>query len=305
MLSQYEISILTLTAINVIVALGLYVTIISGQLSAIHAALMGIGGYLAGYMAVDHGSPLWITLVIAAAAGGIIGTAISASLFRLGGFYLSIATLSAGQALVTVANNVSSIGGADGMSGITLRVGAILAVISALICIIGVRWWERSLGGLATRALGEDEVAAQACGISLRRVRVLAFLVGGMMAGFAGALQAQNIGIVVPTDLSFQAEVVLFFFVGLGGMGSYTGAVVGAIVVTILPEMLRFSTYDRYLYFGLALTAMMIVRPYGLLPRLPLGHHVFTSIRRSGLSLRGKELTREQRSKSSEDSPSV
>ena len=270
-MSQYAVGVTTLTCINIIIAIGLYITILSGQLSALHAALAGVGGYAAGYLAVTYSTSLWITLVVGAAAGAVVGVAVCCCLFRLAGFYLSIATLAVGQALVTVADNVTTVGGADGLSGIPLRVGMTLAFVSAIVVIVGVRHWQNSLGGYTSRALGEDEVAAMASGVSLRRVRVWAFLVGGLLAGYAGALQAQNIGIVVPNSLSFQAEVTLFFFVGIGGMSTYAGALWGAILVTVLPEVLRFSTYDRYLYFGLALALAMMLRPYGLIPRVPLG----------------------------------
>lgn len=274
-MSPYTISVVTLVCINVIVALGLYVTILSGQLSALHAALLGVGGYAAGYLAVNFETSLWLTLLVGAVAGGLVGVLVCCCLFRLAGFYLSIATLAVGQALVTVANNVSGLGGADGLSGVPLRVGLTLALVSAVVVFLGVLYWERSLGGFAARALGEDETAAQSVGISLRRVRVSAFLVGGALAGFAGAMQAQNVGIVVPSSLSFQAEVTLFFYVGIGGMASSLGAVSGAVIITVLPELLRFSTYDRYLYFGLALALMMVLRPFGLIPRIPLGRRIW------------------------------
>ena len=269
-MSQYDLTVLAQVCINIIVALGLYITINSGQLSGIHAAIMGVGGYLAGYVAIDLHGPLIATVLLAVVAGGVVGSLVASSLFRLEGFYLSVATLAAGQALVTVAENVQTIGGANGLSGVPLRVGMPLLLTSAAVVILAVRSWDRSLGGYLTRALGQDEIAAQSCGVSLRRVRFLAFLVGGALAAYAGALQAQNIGIVVPASLGWQYETLLFFYVGIGGMDSYAGAVIGAVIVTALPEFLRFSVNGRYLVFGLALALMMVFRPFGLLPRVPL-----------------------------------
>jgi branched-chain amino acid transport system permease protein len=270
-MTEYQLTTATLTCINIIVALGLYVTITSGQLSNGHAAIMGIGGYSAGYLAIHYEFSFWQTLVCSAVAGLVLGGLLSAMLVRLDGFYLAVATLVAAQALVNVFNNVDAVGGATGLAGIPLRGDLNVALPSALVAIFLVRMWERSLGGYVSRALGEDAEAAETCGVNAYRVRILCFAIGGALAGFAGAIQAQNLGLVAPTSMGFQAVVVLFFIVGLGGMTSYTGAVAGSIVVTILPEVLRFSVYDRYLYFGLALAVVMILRPHGMVPRVPLG----------------------------------
>jgi branched-chain amino acid transport system permease protein len=270
--SPYVLDIITNCGINVLVAIGLYVTVLSGQLSAGHAALMGIGGYVSGYLLINTGIPLTGSVTCAVLAGMLFGGFLAVSLLRLEGFYMPIGTLAAAQALVSVANNLRSVGAADGLSGIPLQGGVRTAVISAALVVVGTRFWERSLGGLNTRALGQDSLAAQVCGVNRTRVRVVAFACGGAIAAYAGALRAGNTGIVVPDDLGFMATMALFFYIGIGGITGYMGATVGAIAVTVLPEVLRFSIYDRYLYFGTALCLIMILRPHGVIPRVPLGH---------------------------------
>jgi branched-chain amino acid transport system permease protein len=211
--------------------------------------------------------PLWLTLIVPALGTAVVGGLLSALLARLRGFYLSIATLAFGETMVVVATNIPQLGGADGLSGIPLDVTMRMIVIGAIVVTLVVIWWEHSQIGIITRAIGEDDVAAAAIGIDVRKIKIASFFFGGLLAGFAGALNAHYIGLVAPTDMNFQAEVSLFFYVGIGGMSTYLGALVGAIVVSVLPELLRFSIYDRYLVFGLLLAGMMIVRPYGLVVR--------------------------------------
>jgi branched-chain amino acid transport system permease protein len=270
MLSPYVQDIVNNSAIDVIVALGLYITVLAGQLSAGHAALMGIGGYASGVLLIHTGLPLVSGLTVAVCASFAAGALMGVLLLRLDGLYMPIGTIAIAQGLVNVADNFGFIGGANGLSGIPLKGGVILSVLSALVAIGMVGLWERSIGGLRTRALGQDALAAQACGVNRSVVRVLAFGLGGCLAGYGGALQAESTGIVVPSSLGFLAAVVLFFYVGIGGITSYKGAVVGAVIVTVLPEVLRFSDYARYLYFGVALAVILIVRPRGLVPRSPL-----------------------------------
>jgi len=257
--------------VDVIVAIGLYITVLSGQLSAGHAALMGIGGYASGLLLIHSGLSLGPGLVFALIAGFAAGVLLAVGLLRLDGLYMPIGTIAAAQALVNLATNTGFLGGADGLTGIPLQGGVLLTVLSAIAVIVMAAFWERSIGGLKTRALGQDSLAAQVCGVNRTRVRLMAFAVGGALAGYAGALQAGNTGIVTPDSLGFLAAVVLFFYIGIGGITSYAGAVVGAVLVTVLPEVLRFSVYDRYLYFGLALVIILVVRPRGLIPRIPLG----------------------------------
>jgi branched-chain amino acid transport system permease protein len=261
----------TVAAINAIAALGLYVTIVSGQLSSAHAALAGLAGYTTGVLALQLHWPLPLTLLAAAVASAVVGAGLSRLVANLQGFYLAIATLAFAETLVVVVTNVKPLGGADGLSNIPIQTTLPLALASALVITLGVRLWEGSRPGLAARAVGEDPVAAACAGIAVPSVKIRAFALGGLLAGYSGALHAHYIGLVAPSDMSFQALVTLFFYVGIGGMGTYAGAVVGAVVVTIIPELLRFSTYDRYLVFGLVLAGMMLVRPFGLIVRRPLG----------------------------------
>ena len=266
-MSPYLSQLIAVSSIDVIIAMALYVTILSGQLSVTQAALMGMGGYASGLLAMNLHWPLWLALVVPALGMAIVGGLLSGLLARLRGFYLSIATLAFGETMVVLATNIPQLGGADGLSGIPLDVTMPVVLVSAIVVTIAVAWWERSQIGIITRAIGEDDVAAAAIGIDVRKIKIASFFFGGLLAGFAGGLNAHYIGLVAPTDMNFQAEVTLFFYVGIGGMSTYLGALVGAIVVSVLPELLRFSIYDRYLVFGLLLAGMMIVRPYGLVVR--------------------------------------
>lgn len=270
-MDAYWANVSILACINVIAALGLYVTLVSGQFSSAHAAFLGLAGYTSGILAVEMHLPLPLTAVVGVMVPALLGALLSILVAQHRGFYVAIVTLAFAQALVVIFENARDIGGADGLSGIPVYTSLPLAVVSAVLIAMAIRQWEGSEAGQSARAVGEDLVAASSIGIGVRHVKVMAFALGGAVTGFAGVLYAHYIGLVQPSDMSFAAFVILMFYVGIGGVATYGGAVVGAVVMTVLPELLRFSTYDRYLIFGLALVVMMVVRPYGLVPRRPVG----------------------------------
>lgn len=278
---SYFLQISTLAGINALVALGLYPCVITGQLSVTHAALAGIGGYAAGILATRVEWPLALTIVAGGAVAAGVAAWISAIVSRMHGLYLAIATLGLGESLVVLANNIAITGGPAGLSGIPLKanVGSVLLTLSAVLyCFHRL---EHSRLGQAMRAVGYDETAAQAVGISPGRIRVFAFAFGGFLSGMGGALFAHYVGIVEPSDLSFIREVNLYLYLGVGGLTTPWGAVVGAFMLTYLAEVLRFSLYGRFLLFGLLLAVIMVIRPSGLVSRRSLRRSIPGSVNNS------------------------
>lgn len=259
-----------------IVTLGLYVTLLSGQFSVAHAALMGLGGYGAGIASVRYNAPFLVALMVGCAVGGLTGVAMAVVLRRTSGMLLGTVTIAIGQAISLIVTNIDYLGRSQGYSGIPLSTtiwwsgGAAFA--SLAVVLIG----RRSRIGMAMTALGKDETVSQSLGISLLSTRVLGYGIGGALAGLGGALLAHNNGIIEPKDLSFASEPLFFIFLFVGGLSTPWGAFLGAIGMWWFQEVLRFGDtghflfldqQDRYWILGLMLVVAVLVRPKGVLVR--------------------------------------
>jgi branched-chain amino acid transport system permease protein len=265
----YILEVSMLVAINTIVALGLYIQMSTGQLSACQAAFMGIGGYASALLSVRLGLGFPFALAAGALVSAIIAGLFSALVLRLSHWFLAVATLAFGEALVVILLNVEPLGGALGFHGIPLRTtplwvfGALVLTVYVLIRLEGSHF------GYAFHAINHDDLAARALGVDVRRTRILAFALGGMFAGLGGGLLAHLNGLVQPTDLGFAQSLPFLLFVAIGGTRTFWGTLLGSVVLGFLPELLRFSTYDRYLLYGVLIIVVMILRPQGLLSQPP------------------------------------
>ena len=268
--SPYWEGVMIVAGIAAIGALGLQLTIASGQFSVVHGALMGAASYFAGVSAVAWGLGFWPAVLAGAAFGALLGVAIAVIALRLDGLFLGIATLAIGQALALIAQNTSSLGSSNGYSGIPLRTqfgDVALVLVLALLALLALK---RTRVGLALTAVGRDPIAARSLGISSTRIRLGAFAAGGLLAGAAGALNAQYVSFVSPGDLGFPAEVQLLLYVVLGGMTTPWGAVVGTFSVVVGTELLSFTALDRLWILGLVLMVVALTRPDGVLRRSSL-----------------------------------
>jgi branched-chain amino acid transport system permease protein len=266
-LSAYWQGIVIVAGIAAIAALGLQLTISSGQFSLVHGALMGASSYVAGIASVQFGFGLGESLLAGALAGALLGSVISLLLLRLEGVLFGLATLAIGQALTLLASNNEYIGGTTGYTGVPLRTevwNVVLCLVVALVVLLLLR---SSRVGLGMLAAGRDPVVAASVGIPVARIKVVAFAAGGALAGVAGALNVQYLSFVDPTALNFSSEVQLLLFVVIGGMTTPWGAVLGAFGITLASEWLRFAELDRAWIFGLLLMVVALVRPNGLLSR--------------------------------------
>lgn len=268
-MNSYWASVLTTATILSIAAVGLQITLRSGQFSVVHAALMGLGGYLSGYAARDWGVGFLPGLVLASAVGALVGVLIAALLLRLGGLTLGIATLAIGEGIVIIANTFFP-GRADGLIGVPLHTTLPVALgFLALVMLIATRL-RAGTSSLSMIASGGDHLAASSLGISTTRVKLWGFGVGGAIAGLAGGLNVFFLGLIIPHDLGFALEMQLLLFVIIGGRATIWGPVLGAFFVTLGTEMLRVATLDRYWILGLLLVVIVLWRPEGVLPRIPL-----------------------------------
>ena len=292
LLNPYYVTILSRIGIAVIAAVSLQlVNGFTGQFSIGHAGFMAIGAYASAALSVFAGAAVLaaaaqvvplpvarlayfpVALVFGGLVAAVAGIVVAVPALRLRGDYLAIATLGAGEIIRIAILNIDAVGGARGFSlaspeypSIDLRYESLAGVFGvALIAIAAISRLVYAGGGLAFRAVREDETAAESIGIATTRVKVEAFLIASFFAGVAGALFAHSEGYIHTNTFGFVRSFELVAFVVLGGLGSLSGAILAAATLTALPEVLRGLGEWRMVLYSLLLIATMLLRPQGLL----------------------------------------
>ena len=269
-INPYYSGILTMVCINVILAVSLNLaTGFLGQLVLGHAGFMSVGAYSAALFTMYSGLPTVVSFPLALLVGGIVaaafGVIIGVPALRLKGDYLAILTLGFGEIIRVLILAMPFTGGAAGLSGIPLLTTFTYVFIIAIITVAVIFAFIHSRHGRAVIAIREDEIAAEAAGIHTTYYKLLAFVLAAFFAGIAGGLYAHHNGVLDPSKFDFNYSVEILIMVVLGGMGSITGSIVAAIVLTLLPELLRgFSEY-RMLIYSVILICVMLFKPSGLL----------------------------------------
>ena len=251
----------------------------AGQISLGHAGFYGLGAYGSAILAARYGWPPLAALATATLAVALIAWIVGKPVLRLRGHYLAMATLGLGIIVsVVLATEDGITGGPDGMAVPPMTLGPwVLTGEKTWYWIVGVAlvatvWLAQNLigspRGRAWRALHGSEVAAEVIGIDSARHKLSAFVLSAAIAAAAGALTAHYAGFITPSKASFLHSIELVTMVVFGGMASSFGAVVGAAVLTTLPQLLTvFKEYEMVLY-GALLMATMIFMPQGLVPTL-------------------------------------
>ena len=271
-IDAYTAQIITLGGINAIMAISVNVICgITGQLSLGQAGFMAIGSYTTIILTQTVGMPLPVSIIVAALVTVIFGILIGFPTLKLQGDYLAIVSLGFGEIIrVLLVNFKDWTGGANGLRFTTKFAAradyAYLVVIGMLVLVIVLlQNFVRSTYGRAILAVREDEIAANSNGISVFKYKMIGFAIASCIAGIGGALYAPFIGFVKPDLASFNRSIDYLIFVVLGGMGSVTGSVIAAFVLTYLQEFLRFLQDYRLLIYPLILIFVMLFRPQGLL----------------------------------------
>ena len=245
---------------------------IMGQLNLGQAGFIAIGGYSAAYISkilVNYHLPVTMHLIITSIFGGIIaaifGFFVGASTLRLRGDYLAIITLAFGEIVKYIIQNLDFLGGAIGLDvnpkGIlTFSNVYFIVVISIIIVVMAMT----SRKGKEVMSIREDEIAAENIGIRLNRVKLYGFTFSAFFAGVGGSLFAYNVGILTPDKFGFLFSIEILVMVVLGGLGSITGAIIAAVILTMLSEFLRDFSQFRYLIYSIILIILMIFRPKGI-----------------------------------------
>ncbi len=259
--------------IHALLGLAMYIVLAVGQLSVGQAAFMGLGAYAAGMLAIRTGWPIWLFLPVAAAVPVGVALAIGVPTLRLSGVHLAIATIGLGEVLRATYDNVDLLGGAMGLSGIEQPDPQIIGSIAIYLVLALLTFCLYRLAGSgigrSMAAMRGDPMAARAVGISVDRFGLAALCASAAVAGVAGALGAWSSGSVDPRDYGFEPAVTILAYALLGGIATPLGPVLGAVVLTLLPEALRplsSPTLDlRLVVDGLVIVAVVLFRPTGLL----------------------------------------
>ncbi|GAB6036736.1 hypothetical protein JCM15519_12950 [Fundidesulfovibrio butyratiphilus] len=286
-------------AINVLVyvtlGLGLNIVVgLAGLLDLGYIAFYGVGAYTYALLSIHFHLSFWLALPLCAGLAALAGCVIGYPTLRMRGDYLAIVTLGFGEILRIVLNNWMSLtGGPNGLLGIkapvlywpdpskgfelerllirTPMAQYFLILVLCLFTVVAVRRLADSRVGRAWEAIREDETAAQIMGVNTFALKLLAYAMGAVFGGLAGAFFAAKMRFVSPGSFTFIESAMVLAMVVLGGMGSIPGIVLGALALIALPEVFRQFEVYRMLVFGAAMTVMMLFRPAGLIPAARVG----------------------------------
>lgn len=288
--SAYTISIATSALIYIMLCMGLNVVVgYAGLLDLGYIAFFAVGAYISGILTTVLGWPMWAAVPATILACILAGIIIGGPTLRLRSDYLAIVTLGFGEIIRITANNLDVTGGPSGISGIptwsfgdwsfrdgldlfgirfsgTILFYYFVAFIVVTIGIIGLGRLARGRMGRAWKAVRDDEDAAEAMGINTYVTKISAYIIGAVWAGLAGQLMATHLTAISPNSFQFLYSALILMAVVLGGMGSTPGVIIGALFVSLAPELLREFSEWRFLIFGVLLVVVMIFRPSGLWP---------------------------------------
>ncbi|MBK8321775.1 MAG: ABC transporter ATP-binding protein [Betaproteobacteria bacterium] len=306
------VRITNLAILFVLLSLGLNIVVgFAGLLDLGYIAFYGVGAYVYALLASPHFGlhlPWWMILPIGAAVACLFGVMLGAPTLKLRGDYLAIVTLGFGEIIRIFLNNLSEpfnlTNGPKGIATIdsikvmgldfanttklgdlaisgTIKYYYFLLAVLVVVIVVNLRLQDSRIGR-AWEAIREDEMAARAMGINTTRMKLLAFAMGASFGGVAGGMFSAIQGFISPESFILTESVMVLAMVVLGGMGNIWGVILGAVLLSFVPEILRYTVTPlqqwmfgrsivdpeviRMLLFGLAMVVMMLVRPAGLLP---------------------------------------
>lgn len=284
----YWTGVVTILAINVVFAYGIYLAVATGQLNLGGAGFQALGAYAAAWLSFEMGMPPAVTIAAGVLVAGAIGFAIAFPILRLKGVYLVLGTFAFAEVVAGLILNSEALGGAMGLpvpDYVSWQTPVIAAAASALL----VFHLMASRFGLVVRAVHDDDVVADLMGVNVRGVRVAAFTLGAGLCGLAGGLYAHSYNFVEIQNFNASLSIYVLLFVLLGGAQTAWGPLAGAAFFTLLPELMRNTLPElkqavwslfgaqgdvappdeswRFVILGAAVIAMMVFRPEGLVTR--------------------------------------
>ena len=282
---EYLLHILIIAGIYIILTLSLNLIVGYTGLPALgHAAFSCIGAYTSSLLALNIGLSPWIGLLIGACVAALSGIIIGYPAVRLKGDYLALATLGLGVIVYSIAKNwVSLTRGPMGLPGIPgfsvfgfqlseIWSYLLLVLVFVIVTVLVIKRIVNSPFGRILRSIREDEIASEALGKDTTKHKLLVFVIGAFFAGIAGSLYAHYITFIDPSSFTVMESITILLMVIFGGMGSISGSIVGAIILVVFPELLRFlgmpssiAAPMRQMIYGLLLVVLMLKRPQGIM----------------------------------------
>ncbi|WP_419887094.1 branched-chain amino acid ABC transporter permease [Neobacillus niacini] len=264
-LNAFYSNMLILMIINIILAVSLHLVIgITGQFSIGHAGFLAVGAYVSAIITMRFELPFVLAIIIGGIVAALAGLLVGIPTLRLRGDYLAIATLGFGEIIRIVFLNIDYVGGAAGMM-VTNMTTWTSAFVCLVITILVIANFTNSRHGRACIAIRENEIAADAMGINTTFYKVAAFAIGSFFAGIAGGLFSHNFYIIQPTNFGFLKSFDILIFVVLGGLGSMSGSVISAVLLTVISTYLQQYPETRMIIYSLVLVVVMLYRPQGLM----------------------------------------
>ncbi len=259
-------SVFVLMGINILMGWSFYVILLSGQFSFGNAGFMALGAYAAGVATVKFQAPYPVGLLLAVVVGAVIGWLVGLPALRIRGIYLALATIALAFLVENLFINLDYTGAQVGFYGLQ---GTTLPIVYLLVALLGLLLLRLQHSRLARslQAVRENEVVASTLGLNTTYLKLLSFSTGAAFAALAGALYGHYLYFISPELFGFFQSIWPAFYVAIGGPQTVVGPVLGAAVVTLLPEYFQPLKEWRLLVFGLAVMAIIAVRPEGLYTR--------------------------------------
>ena len=249
---------------------------LSGQFSLGHVTFYGLGAYITALLMMRLNMSFWIAMVISAVCVGTVGCLLALPTLNLRGDYIAVVTLGFGEVFrLILVNAIDVTRGPMGLPNIPKpTIGSFvfdskikfyfLGLIIMILVIIFMKRLTASGFGMAMLSMKEDEIAAAAIGINPIKYKLWAFVIGAVIAGVMGSFYAVFMGFISPSSFQYSESISMVSMVVLGGLGGIPGSIIGAVVLTVLPEVLRTFSQYRMIIFGAAMVIMMIFKPNGI-----------------------------------------
>jgi|TARA_B000000475_G_C15994331_1_gene446325 branched-chain amino acid transport system permease protein len=274
----YYTALFEISGLNIILALSVFATLMVGQFSLAQVGFWSIGAFVTAILTTMHGVPLYASLLLSAFICGFIGMLLGYPCLKIKGIYLTLATVAFAEVVRVFFNNLNyqiEIGdrmigpsGALGFRGVKVMAAWPEIYITLSIIVLLFILITSSRLGLSINAVREDETAAASLGINVTKVKVSMFMFGAAIAGVGGGLYASFSSYVLAENFSFHMALVSIFYVAVGGMYTFSGPIVGAVVLTLLPEIFRFAADYRMILYGVVVIVVVIVFPRGIVDEI-------------------------------------
>ena len=270
MISAHWEQVLVILAINTVVAYGAFLPMAAGQLNLGVAGFMAVGAYTSAWFSNELGLSAFLTVFVGAFGAGLLALVVAVPVLRTRGIYLALATFALGEVVQATILNLDFVGGAAGYPVIQY-IGAFGIAAFAVACFVLVYLVFSTRFGLSVTAVHDDEQVADLFGLNVKAFQVCAFTLGGILAGFGGALHAHHFSVIEAQNFNVLLSIYIVLYVLLGGTQTVFGPIVGAAIFTLTPELLRGINEWRYVLFAVLIILIMVWRPQGVVTREMLG----------------------------------